>query len=281
MAGDWIKMRVDLQSHPKVVRILSATRTDKFRVIGGLHAVWAIFDTHSEDGELKGYTPELLDHIIGWDGFSRAMESVGWLVYDGLETLAMPEFGSHNGKSGKRRAEDQKRKQEVRESVRKLSANFPIEMRTREEKRREDQKQGGKPPLSTTDVDDAEAGESDSGYAIPQCPHGEILKLFADKLPELPQPRRSLWAESKNAEALRSRWRWVMTSKHEGGPRKGQPLAVSPEDGVAWFGRYFEYVRTCPLLMGEKGDWHADLGWLVNKANFAKVIQGNYEAEAA
>jgi hypothetical protein len=33
--------------------------------------------------------------------------------------------------------------------------------------------------------------------------------------------------------------------------------------------------------MGKKGDWHADLGWLVNKANFAKVIQGNYEAEAA
>lgn len=40
MAIDWIKMRVDLQTHPKVVRILSATGTDKFRVIGGLHAVW-------------------------------------------------------------------------------------------------------------------------------------------------------------------------------------------------------------------------------------------------
>ena len=138
MAGDWIKMRVDLQSHPKVVRILSATRTDKFRVIGGLHAVWTIFDTHSEDGRLKGYTPELLDHVIGWDGFSRAMESVGWLVYDGLETLAMPEFGSHNGKSGKRRAEDQKRKQEARESVRNLSAKCPAEMRTRDRDREEE-----------------------------------------------------------------------------------------------------------------------------------------------
>lgn len=39
MSGDWIKMRIDLQTHPKIVRILSATKADKFRVIGGLHTV--------------------------------------------------------------------------------------------------------------------------------------------------------------------------------------------------------------------------------------------------
>src|SRR5690606_24969395 len=105
MAADWIKMRTDLQSHPKVVRILSATGTDKFRVIGGLHAVWGVFDTHTTDGVLRGYTPDLLDHVIGWEGFARAMESVGWLTFDGVETLALPEFEAHNGQSAKRRAE--------------------------------------------------------------------------------------------------------------------------------------------------------------------------------
>ena len=85
MAGDWIKMRIDLQSHPKTVRIMSATGSDKFRVIGGLHAVWSVFDTHSGDGKLRGYTPELLDQIIGWQGFSRAMESVKWLEFDGID----------------------------------------------------------------------------------------------------------------------------------------------------------------------------------------------------
>lgn len=116
MAGDWIKMRCDLQSHPKVVRILSATKADKFRVIGGLHAVWSVFDAHSTDGMLPGYTPDLMDHIIGWAGFSDAMIAVGWLLFDGTETLKMPDFTEHNGKSGKRRAEDQKRKRDGRKA---------------------------------------------------------------------------------------------------------------------------------------------------------------------
>lgn len=139
MAGDWIKMRIDLQSHPKVVRILSATQSDKFRVIGGLHAVWSVFDTHSEDGKLSGYTPMALDHVIGWDGFAQAMIDVGWLEWDGLETLAMPEFGEHNGKSAKRRAEDQKRKKNSRncpQDVRNESDKDADEDGTREEKRR-------------------------------------------------------------------------------------------------------------------------------------------------
>ena len=144
MAGDWIKMRLDLQTHPKVVRILSATKADKFRVIGGLHAVWSVFDTHSADGRLDGYSPETLDHIIGWPGFAAAMISVGWLALDGEEALLLPEYDEHNGKSGKRRAEDQKRKREDRktpEPVRNSSANEADKKRTREEKRREEVKE--------------------------------------------------------------------------------------------------------------------------------------------
>lgn len=144
-----------------------------------------------------------------------------------------------------------------------------------------DQEQGGKPPLSSAGADDYAPPDESNGQRVPACPHGQILALFAEKLPELPQPLRSLWAESKNAEALRSRWRWVLSANHESGSRKGQRLAESVDDGIAWFGRFFEYVRRSPLLMGEKGDWHADLGWLVRKANFEKVIQGNYEEDAA
>lgn len=113
MAGDWIKMRIDLQSHPKIVRILSATDSDKFRAIGGLHAVWSIFDTHSEDGVLNGYSAKTLDHVIGWEGFSAAMIAVGWMI-ETPQGLVMPEFDEHNGKSAKRRAEDQRRKRESR-----------------------------------------------------------------------------------------------------------------------------------------------------------------------
>lgn len=134
-------MRADLQSHPKVVRILSATKSDKFRVIGGLHAVWCVFDAHCEDGVLQGYTPETLDHIIGWSGFSSAMVSVGWLIENVGVSLAIPEFSEHNGQSAKRRAEDQKRKRDSRnstESVRNLSANDADEKQTRKEKIRKE-----------------------------------------------------------------------------------------------------------------------------------------------
>lgn len=50
MAGDWIKMRSDLLTHPKVVRISSALKTDRLRTIGALFSAWCLFDAHSEDG---------------------------------------------------------------------------------------------------------------------------------------------------------------------------------------------------------------------------------------
>lgn len=134
-------MRFELQTHPKVVRILSSTSSDKFRVIGGLHAVWCVFDTHSEDGVLMGYTPETLDHIIGWDGFSSAIIEAGWMSYDGQKTLILPEFTEHNGQSAKRRAEDQKRKKQARKnpiSVTEECGQNVDKMRNREEKRREE-----------------------------------------------------------------------------------------------------------------------------------------------
>jgi hypothetical protein len=135
MAGDWIKMRIDLQSHPKVVRIMSATGADKFRVIGGLHAVWSVFDTHSVNGILNGYSLDLMDQVVGWPGLSVAVASVGWLQQT-PESLVMPEFQEHNGKSGKRRAEDQKRKRESRKSPEE-AGQVADKKRTREEKRRD------------------------------------------------------------------------------------------------------------------------------------------------
>lgn len=110
----WIKMRTDLRDHPKVVRMASALKADRLRIIGGLWAVWGTFDTHSVDGALEGYTLSSLDEGIGWKGFSAAMAAVRWLneIEAGLE---IPEFDEHNGASAKRRATDAKRKKDGRE----------------------------------------------------------------------------------------------------------------------------------------------------------------------
>lgn len=136
MAGDWIKMRADLHTHPKVVRIMSALKADRLRVIGGLHAVWCLFDAHSTDGKLDGYTTDALDILIGWHGFSGAMVNIGWLEVDG-ESLTTPGFDEHNGQSAKRRAQESERKR----TDRKTSASDADKLRTREEKRREEKKE--------------------------------------------------------------------------------------------------------------------------------------------
>ncbi|EMD6793535.1 Pyocin large subunit [Enterobacter hormaechei] len=133
MAGDWIKMRADLHTHPKVVRMASALRADRLRIVGGLHSAWCLFDVHSVDGFLDGYSADTLDDLIGFPGFSRAMMAVGWLEENG-ESLVMPRFEAHNGQSAKRRAQDADRKR----NVRKASASEADKKRTREEKRRED-----------------------------------------------------------------------------------------------------------------------------------------------
>ncbi len=153
MAGDWIKMRSNLRSHPKVVRIASALKADKLRVVGGLHAVWCLFDEHSEDGQLLGYTPSALDEEIGFHGFSDLMTAVGWLESDGNDCLRLPEFDTHNGASAKRRAQESDRKRIERAAAKVGEQSVPIpsardadKKRTREEKRREEEKEKEKDP---------------------------------------------------------------------------------------------------------------------------------------
>jgi hypothetical protein len=96
--------------------------------------MWSLFDAHSTDGQLHGYSPETLDACVGIDGFTLAVESVGWVVVSD-KYLEMPEFGTHNGKGAKRRAEDTAAKR-----VRRMSAECPQDSRTDcgPEKRREE-----------------------------------------------------------------------------------------------------------------------------------------------
>jgi len=116
---------------------------------------------------------------------------------------------------------------------------------------------------------------------LPDCPHESLIDLYAQHLPMLPQPRKSLWRKGKNAPALKARWSWVMTECYETGVRKGQRMATNQEEGIGWFGRFFAYVAQSSWLTGGDGKWTADLIWLVNLSNFEKVLQGNYDNKKA
>lgn len=112
----WIKMGTGLRDHPKVVRMAGMLKSDCLRVVGALHAVWSVFDEQSPDGLLEFYTLRVLDDKIGWRGFSKALQSVGWLE-ESESGLQVPDYEEHNGPTAKRRASDAKRKQGSREAT--------------------------------------------------------------------------------------------------------------------------------------------------------------------
>lgn len=112
---------------------------------------------------------------------------------------------------------------------------------------------------------------------LPPCPHDQLIDLFGHHLPTLPQPKKELW-EGKNADAMRSRWKWVLTAKKKNGNR----YATTKDEAIEWFVKYFSHVEKSDFLTGRNGKFSAcDLGWLVKADNFAKVLQGNYDNKAA
>jgi hypothetical protein len=128
MAGDWIKIRKCLPNDPRIVRMASALKADRFRTLGGTVSAWCLFDEHTDSGRLEGYTPDLLDEVVGFRGLAAAMEAVGWLEV-GENFLVAPRFEKHNGKTAKRRCQETDRKRSARKADVK---------RTIEEKRRDD-----------------------------------------------------------------------------------------------------------------------------------------------
>lgn len=135
MAGDWIKMRTNLDTDPAVVRIASGLKLDRFAIVGRLHKIWAWANEHSVDGQDVPVDADFLDSLVATPEFSAQLRSVGWLSgRDG--SLSFPNFLRHNGDSAKQRALDAERKR----NVRKQSEKCPDDNRTKTgpEKRREE-----------------------------------------------------------------------------------------------------------------------------------------------
>lgn len=103
MAGDWIKMRCNLDTDPAVFQMAAALGIDELAVVGRLWKVWTWADQHVSDCHAISVTCSVLDRITTTPGFSEAMRKVGWLEgRDGA--LSFPRFDRHNGQTAKNRA---------------------------------------------------------------------------------------------------------------------------------------------------------------------------------
>ncbi len=112
--ADWIKSRVVLHEEREVLAIAAELSMDRFAVIGRLLRIWGWFDQHTNNGNAPGATDALLDELVGQKGFSSAMRGARWLFDLDGGGLRIPKWSRHNGTSGKKRANGQKRSQRWR-----------------------------------------------------------------------------------------------------------------------------------------------------------------------
>lgn len=118
--------------------------------------------------------------------------------------------------------------------------------------------------------------------AIPPCPFEDLIDAYESALPNLPSVTRSLFRDGVNGKATAQRWGWVMVANHEKGKKKGQRLAVTQQEGIDWFIRFFNYAAGSDFLTGANGKFTGcSMGWLMTKSNFEKVLGGNYHMEIA
>lgn len=102
MAGDWIKMRCNLDTDPAVFQLAALLKMDELGVVGRLWKVWSWTDQHCANGNDVAVTGVTLDRLTATPGFAEAMRKVGWLAgRDGA--LTFPHFDRHNGQTAKNR----------------------------------------------------------------------------------------------------------------------------------------------------------------------------------
>ena len=161
MAGDWIKMRIDLADDPAVIGLAAALKINEDEIVGKLHRLWGWADKHTSSGFVPHITAKWIDRHLEKGGFAAQMQAVGWLVIT-PEGVTFPSFDRHNGKSAKSRAENTERARDSRKkrdasvtNCGRLSQKKCDENVTREEKRREEK---NKPflasPSHAEDLDD-------------------------------------------------------------------------------------------------------------------------------
>jgi hypothetical protein len=139
MAGDWMKIELELPDKPEVHRMAEILKLDPLHVLGGLVKVWQWFDKHTINGNATGVTYLLLDRITGVTNFGQAMMEVDWMEQND-KVLTMPKFDRHTSESAKQRALTAKRVAKIR--------NAAIVTKSLPEKRREEK---NKTPIAVSD----------------------------------------------------------------------------------------------------------------------------------
>ena len=97
---------------------------------------------------------------------------------------------------------------------------------------------------------------------IPKCPQQEIVNLWAEIMPELPQPKE--WGPDRQTN-LRARW----NEKKE-------------RQDIEWWEKFLKWMRGSEFFMGKKppSNGHKQfvgrLDWLIQRKKFIAALEGQY-----
>lgn len=81
MAGDWIKMRVNLDTDPRVWQISQQLRIGVSEVVFCLYKTTCWFQVHGKYGVAE-CNPNVLDAFLKQNGFAEALCEVDWMRYE-------------------------------------------------------------------------------------------------------------------------------------------------------------------------------------------------------
>lgn len=177
MAGDWIKMRIGLRKHPRVIAMARCLASDRefmdwwsdpqqmscrdsvteivtfenvTRVtVCGLMEVWGAINAVIKSSEAVPFMALIdLDDIAGIPGFGEAMRAVGWVEEAGDNGLIFPNFLEFNTpdserkkpKSDAERAREYRERKKLKEAQEAASRTSRNVTENHGEKRREEKR---------------------------------------------------------------------------------------------------------------------------------------------
>ena len=224
MAGEWIKMRIDLASDPAVVRIRRATGLDADSVVGKLHRLWGWADVHTADGSAAGLDVDWVDETAGVPGFGAAMIAAGWLEADGTG-IRFANFDRHNGQPAKVRALGKNRMKRIR------CADSATLAQPEEEKRREEEDIPAAPVPTTEPAKPSRSRAKPSGVSwdpeagwkgITDADRQEWAQAFPGAVLAQELAKAASWLRANPQRAGRRNWRrfvvnWLQRCQDKGG----------------------------------------------------------------
>jgi hypothetical protein len=288
MAGDWIKMRAGLLTHPKVIGIVKFLEADagfgdfacghsndperrvtdcvtrtalRYVTVGGLLALWSAARMHSNEGFLSGIHLNDLDDMAGIPAFGRALESVGWaVVSDEPKGVTLPDFGEWNDQSHKGEPRSNAERQKAWRDRQKLSQGSTVtksnDRNDREEESREEESRRVEERKEAADAAspavENQTADSATAANVVLSEWNLLGKPFA-QVRSTPDRRKAL------AARLRDPW-W---SEHW-------------REGLA-------RIRGSPFCRGEtdSGTWVADIDWFLKPKSLTSIIEGKYDPRDA